>query len=440
MTKTLSLAAFAWMCAAPLAAQTPFVVPPVPPAPRMAPLPALPPLPPGAGHATVDLVHFDKEAFKVDMDHWKAELDHWKADWDAVRHEFTYQPFDFHVDAPVNLALQTPVPAPPPAPARPIVYAGGGNPDGLYDQARGFIDRDQYSRALDLFDRIIAGGGERADDSMYWKAYSQLKTARAQDAIATVADLEKRFPKSPWVESARFLAVEAKQATGQAVGAGAENNDEITLLALRGLMQSDSDTALGTIEKMLAGNKSVRVKTQALYLISQNNRSPRAREIIINVAKANSNPELKMAAVRSLGQMSGTENRQALAEIYRTTSDVDVKRSVIRSLQSANAVEELNTIARTEKDPDLRRSAIRYIGSTNRTEAVEMLRTLYMSEETVDVKREIVRSLASNRSGGKALVDIARSEKNMELKAEIVRALGNMRDPVVREYLLELLK
>src|SRR5688572_5279966 len=127
MTKTLALAVFAWMCAAPLAAQTPF--PAVPRVPAVPPVPVVPPVPPvpfeHAGPFDFD-IHFDKEAFKVDMDHWKAELDHWKADWDAAKHEFAYQPFDFHFDAPVNLALQTPVPAPPVPPTRVGVYTNAG--------------------------------------------------------------------------------------------------------------------------------------------------------------------------------------------------------------------------------------------------------------------------------------------------------------------------
>ena len=39
-----------------------------------------------------------------------------------------------------------------------------------------------------------------------------------------------------------------------------------------------------------------------------------------------------------------------------------------------------------------------------------------------------------------ALVGLARAEKSPALKQEIVRRLGNMRDPVARQYLLEILE
>jgi hypothetical protein len=63
-----------------------------------------------------------------------------------------------------------------------------------------------------------------------------------------------------------------------------------------------------------------------------------------------------------------------------------------------------------------------------------------VTDATPETRRDIIRALSTNRFGAKPLVDLARAEKNIELKTEIVRSLSNMRDPVAREYLLELLK
>ena len=43
-------------------------------------------------------------------------------------------------------------------------------------------------------------------------------------------------------------------------------------------------------------------------------------------------------------------------------------------------------------------------------------------------------------AAGKTLIALARAEKDPKMKEQIVRRLGNMRDPVARDYLLELLK
>jgi HEAT repeat protein len=424
-------------------------VPVVPPVPVV---PAAPPAPPRAAVVPFDVraenfqpfdvsvedfKSFDVEAFKLDMDAFKLDMDAWKAEWDAVKGDFTA----FELDGPFALALQG---VPTPAPARPVppgvaVYVDGRNSEGLYEQARGLIERDQYTRAVETFDRVIAAGGNRVDAAMYWKAYSFSKIARAQDALVTLADMQKRFGTSRWIDAARSLEIEIKQAAGQAVSAEGQNNDEIRLLALQGMMRSDPEATLPIVEKMLAGNASVRVKERALFVVSQS-RSPRGREIIANTAKGTTNPDLQIRAITLLGQMSGAEGRQSLADIYRGSSNADVKRAVLRSLFSANAFDELTAIARSEKDPELRRSAIRYLGSTNRAEAAETLRAIYQADATPETRRDVIRALSSNRSGAKPLVDLARSEKNIDLKTEIVRHLSNMRDPVAREYLLELLK
>ena len=451
MTKTLRCAVTCavLMCALPARAQLP-AVPPVPPLPpAAAPIPPPPPLPPQRPlvfnefrYADFDdFRRFDLDAFRdldfdqfrVDMDAFKVDMDAWKADFDAMG----TTPFVF--EPSFNFARQTPVTAVPQPAPRPGGFAIVSNPEGAYEQARGLIERDQYARAVEAFDRLIAANGTRTDAAMYWKAYSLSKVARMPEALTTLADMQKRFPTSRWIDAARSLEIEIKQAAGQAVSADNQNNDEIRLLALQGMMRSDPDATLPIVEKMLSGNASVRVKERALFVVSQS-RTPRSREIIANVAKGSSNPDLQVRAISLLGQMSGTESRQALADIYRGASNADVKRAVLRSLSSANAFEELTTIARAEKDPELRRLAIRYLASTNRPEAAETLRTIYLGDATVETRRDIVRALSSNRSGAKPLVDLARSEKNIELKTEIVRVLSNMRDPVARDYMLELLK
>src|SRR6185369_16465003 len=163
-----------------------------------------------------------------------------------------------------------PLPAPPALPARPIggpqVYIRGGA-DGSYDQARQMIERDQYERALPILDRVIEAKGNRADAAMYWKAYSLSKLARRPEALTVIGDLQKDYPNGPWLRDARALEVEIRQASGQSVSADTPD-DDVKLLALRGLMQSDPDATLPVIEKMLQGNSSVRVKDRALFLLN----------------------------------------------------------------------------------------------------------------------------------------------------------------------------
>ena len=148
--------------------------------------------------------------------------------------------------------------------------------DNQYDQARNLIEQNQYERAIVGFDRVISGNGSQAAGAMYWKAYSLARVARRPEALTTLDELIKQFPKSPWIKDAQALQLELRQASGQSVSADAQGDDELKLLALRGLMQSDPESALPVIEKMLNGSSSVRVKDRALFVVSQS-RSTRGR-------------------------------------------------------------------------------------------------------------------------------------------------------------------
>jgi HEAT repeat protein len=337
------------------------------------------------------------------------------------------------------------VPAPP-APLRaplppnpPVVFYSEGRQDGLYDQARGYIDRDQYERALDPLDRLISAKGARTDAAMYWKAYSLSKLGRNAEALTTLAELRKQFSNSSWIRDVGFLELEIRQASGQAVNAEAQVSDDMKLLALQGIMRSDPESAIPIVEKTLAGNSSIRVKERALFVLSQS-RTPRARDVITGVAKSASNPDLKVAAIRYLGRTSGPEVLQALEDIYRSTSDVDVKRAVMQALSTARATDRLSSLARTEKDADLRRSAIRYLGSANTPEAADALRAIYTTESSPEGRRTVLDALSGNRSGAPILVALAKAEKDGAMKTEIVRRLSNSRAPEAREYMMELLK
>lgn len=379
--------------------------------------------------------------------------------------------------------------APPAPPARERID------ESSYDQARRLIERDQYERAIVVLDQIIESAGPRTDAAMYWKAYSLSKVARKPEALTVLGDLERQFPKSAWRNDARALDVEIRQASGQSVSADAPD-DEVKLLALRGMMQSEPETTLPILEKLLAGNSSVLVKDRALFVLGQS-RATRAREVLANVARRGPNPDLQVRAIRYLGMRSDPESRQVLADVYGSTGDTEIKRTILRSFMVGNARDRLLTIARsektaelrgeaiqqlgalgdaadldtlyrnesdrevkqrilqgmfmsgaadklaqiarTEKDPNLQRMAIRHLGLTNRPDGIASLKALYTSDAPVETRMAIVDALTIGQHAPE-LVALARAEKNSDLRKAIVLRLSTMKSPEARDYMLELLK
>src|SRR5580765_1057673 len=368
--------------------------------------------------------------------------------------------------------------------------------DDLYDRARDLIEQGKYDRAVSDLDRLIGLKSNRTDAAMYSKAYSLSKLGQRADALTALSDLIKQYGDSRWIKDARALEVEVRQASGQAVSPASQDDEELKLMALRGIMQSDPEQALPVIEKMLTGANSPKVKDRALFVLSQS-QSARAREIIAGVAKGNANPDLQLRAIRYIGIMGGQENRQILSDVYKTSNDPAVKRSILRSFMTAGdkdrlfaaaksetdaslrteAIRQLGVmhasselaqlyqtetsveakksilqsmfvggdgdklieLAKNEKDPELRKTAIRNLGLMKRAGTTETLTAIYASDASADVKKAVINALflQGNATG---LIALARAEKNVELKKEIVSKLSVMKSKEATEYLMELLK
>jgi HEAT repeat protein len=403
------------------------------------------------------------------------------------------------------LAWAPALPPQPPQPPQPRqqpqtrveVGVPRGTAEELYSRAGELIDQRRYERAIEYLDRVATlPNTTRADAALHWKAYAQWKLDQRPEALATLADMRKRFPESRWGKDAEALEVEIRQSSGQSVSPDGQASEELKLLALRGLMHSDPERALPMIEQILSGASTVKVKENALFVLSQS-RSARAREIIVGAAKGNLNPDLQLRAVRYIGAMGGAENRQALDEVYRSTTDVAVKRAVIRSLGATgdrqrllglaktesspelrgeavrslgamNAsteldelyqresskevkgqilramvaggnVASLSRLAASEQDPDLRRTAIRNLGALGSTRSGETLRSIYTSDANAEVKTEVINALAIQQNAA-ILVALARAEKDAALKRQIVERLSAMRSKEAADYLLELLR
>jgi HEAT repeat protein len=392
--------------------------------------------------------------------------------------------------APPRMALVTP--------AMPGIPAMGAEDrsDDLYDRARDLIEQGKFDRAIGDLDRVIDLKGNRVDAALYWKAYSLGKLGRKADALSALGDLQQKFKDSRWLRDAKALEVEVRQSTGQTVSPESQSDEELKLMALRGLMQSDSERAMPIIEQMLSGTNSPKVKDRALFVLSQSN-SQKARDIIGTVAKGGSNPDLQLRAIHYLGIMGGEGNRQILSDVYKASNDSAVKRSIIRSFMVSGdkarllglakgetdaalrgeAVQQLGVmgahteladlyatetsvdvkrrilqamfvggsadklieLAKTEKDPSLRRTAVRNLGLMGSSKTGEAIKAIYQSDATIEIRKEAVNALFL-QNNAKMLVDLARAEKDPQMKKEIVSKLSIMHSKDATDYLMELLK
>src|SRR5260370_19860153 len=191
--------------------------------------------------------------------------------------------------------------------------------------------------------------GPKTDAGLYWKAYAENRLGKKDTALGTIAELKRRFPQSRWQRDAAALELEVRQSSGQAVHPEAEKDQELRVLALRGIMNSDPERAVPILGKQLeSASATPKDKSQALFVLAQSG-SPQAREIVGKVARGQGNPDLQRKAIQYLAMFGGSESHKILAEVYASTSDAPIKRSILRAYMIGGDREHLFEAAKSEK-------------------------------------------------------------------------------------------
>lgn len=369
--------------------------------------------------------------------------------------------------------------------------------EDLYDKGTDALDDHEWRKASQAFQRVADLKMSHADAAMYWLAYAQAKMGQRSEALNTLLELKKTFPKSKWAEDAKSLEVEIRQSAGQKIEPEHVDDEDVKLMAVNGLMGSDPERATPILEGILTNrNSSSRLKDRALFVLTQSG-SPAALDIVARIARDNSNRSLQLRAVRYLGIMGGERSRRILQDVYSSGADVSVKKNVLRSYMVAGDKEHLLNIARTEpvmelrldavsqlgvigaraeladlygketavevrkkiisamfisgnsdtlaeiarneKVEELRLAAIRNLGLLGGTRSGQLLVSIYESNASSEVKDSVINALFI-QGNAKALVDLARKEKDRELKKDIVSKLSLMNAKVASDYLIEFLK
>jgi HEAT repeat protein len=303
----------------------------------------------------------------------------------------------------------------------------------LFDQGYSLLDSGRWERAIDAFNRVAAMKGSRADGALYWRAYAQDRIGQRAEALATIAELSKTFPSSRYVKQAQALEMEVRRNVGQPANPETQADEDLKLIALNSLLNSDPEKALPILEKLLQGPSSPKLRERAVFVLAQSN-SAKAREILRNLARGSSTPELQSKAIQYLGVMGGAESRAILAEVYTASTDVDVKRRILRAFMTSGDKQRVLTAAQTEQNPDLRMEAVRQLGVMG---ANDELWQLYQKESAQPVKKQMLQAMFVSGNSAR-MIELAKGEKDPELRAVAVRNLGLMGGAKTGDTLVEI--
>lgn len=268
---------------------------------------------------------------------------------------------------------------------------------------------------------MIDSKSSRADGAYYWRAYAQNKLGHRDEALASLAELQKSYPGSRWLDDAKALQVEIRSQNGQPLSPETATDEDLKLLALNSLMSTDPERSLPMLEKLLKSSNSPKLKERALFVLAQSG-SQASRDLLAGIAKGGSNPDLQSKAIEYLGIHGGRDNLQVLVDVYKSSNDAQVKRTILNSFMVAGSRDNLLAVAKSESNPELKVHAIQMLGNVG---GAADLAQLYSADAAADVKRAVIQGLFISGNSDK-LFDIVKNEKDEALRRYAINQLGVM--------------
>src|SRR5206468_988632 len=331
--------------------------------------------------------------------------------------------------------------------------------DSLWRAARRAFNRGDYTSAAKLYSDLTRRYPDvaRAGDALYWAAFAlyknddlvrgrsllitqqdrYAKAATLRDGYALLARIQTALAKQGDGEAAAWLTTYAQpaQPAQPVVARGCpdeDDEDDVRVAALNGLLQMDATNALPILKKVLAKRDacSAGLRRKAVFIVSQK-RGGETEDILLDVARNDPDSDVRQQAVFWLSQVGSDRAVTALDSILRTTTDPELREKALFSLSqidNARAAQILRDYAANERAPEeAREKAIFWLGQRRSPENAAFLRGLYAKLTVEDLKEKVIFSLSQmgGADNGRWLMDIALNEREpVEMRKKALSWVG----------------
>jgi hypothetical protein len=272
----------------------------------------------------------------------------------------------------------------------PAFYASAPEDDGAYAIGTRAMDEHRWPDAVTAFDKVISAKGDRVDAALYWKAYSLNKLGNTPLAVATCKQLRAQFANSSWNRDCDTIAVNVQVDT-QVDGDKDKNkvkvrtdrpyvyidrgergedgvprgsDEDLKLIALSAMLRRDPAQTIPLLRGILSGNDPISVKKHALFVLAQS-KTPEADSILRDAALGKLDPQLQSQAIQTMAVFQGSKANDTLAEVYRTTTDPKIKKSIINAMFITKDAPRMVEMAKNEKDLELKRQLVQQLALMN---------------------------------------------------------------------------
>lgn len=409
--------------------------------------------------AAKELSLLDFDRVKLDVEQAKFEALH---ALQSVRPmEMRIEPFEFNLGGSRDRFSES-------KPRR--AWASEDPADSLYRLARETLIRGEYRRAAQMFNDIPRRfpKSQYVVDCTYWEAFARYRSGTTEDlgqalrilneSRDRLASLRTNPDAQVDVSALRTRVLAALAARGneeaqrelrrEAEGRSTCDPEEMAVKAeaLSALGQMDATSAIPVVKKVLARRDECtrELRRRALYVVGRQ-AGPEAAAIILDVAKNDTDANLRAEAMRWLPRVAGDNAIPQLEELLRTSTDESAQRSVISALSSMDsdrARRAIRTIIeRTDASENVRREAIVSVtrerdGRAANGEDLAYVRSLYPKFESARLKEAVVIAVGRVESveSQHFLMGIVRNQNETpSLRAAALQRLGRMESVSVND-------
>ncbi|MDQ1589633.1 MAG: hypothetical protein QOG71_260 [Pyrinomonadaceae bacterium] len=330
-----------------------------------------------------------------------------------------------------------------------FVQTGNTPAMNMFRAGRDQIENEEWAKAAETFRSFINtySRDKDVDAALYWYAYALKRQGNAKEAAKVLKRLIKEHERSGWREEADAMLTELAPALGQTQiidDALGRENEELKIIALQSLFDSNPERALGFVTDWLRPNSTAsrRMKEAAVSLLGAHG-GKQAVTVLLDIARNQPDAKLRQTAIHRLGEAGGEAVMDELMRIYAADADPNIKRQVLHALaemDGARADAKLLEIAqKSGEDIELRKTAISRLGE--RDGAFDNLVRIYDADRTDEIRKRLLNSFAESddpRAQAK-LLEVARTGDNVELRKFALRRLGEknneaMLDELMRVY------
>jgi hypothetical protein len=317
----------------------------------------------------------------------------------------------------------------------------GDAADSLYRRAQQALADNDYARSATMFKQVADqyARSAHAGEALYWQAWALYHTgtdrnSRADlDAAAAALERQQRSYSPTVTADARDLAIRIRTAQARLGDASAaasvsstaqqldtargcpDEDDDMRIVALQGLMSMDAESAVPILKQVLArrGACTEELRKRAVFILSQKSGSADVTPILLDVARGDPSSEVRGDAIQWLGQSHSVTAVAALDSVLFASQDEDIQHKALFALSQSRSDRATQALKRAAADTrlseDVRGTAVFWLGQS-RLADLDFFRTLFRQSNSDDIHGKIFMAVAQSRSaeGMKWLMDLAR--------------------------------